>query len=67
MRRLVPVLFIALLLTVVVSAPAMALFHDKIANPLLHALADIGIVAAIATPLVVLWYRASARGTAHRR
>jgi hypothetical protein len=66
-RRLVAALTIALLLTVLVSAPALAMFHDKIANPFLHLLADVGLVAAIAAPLVTLWYRVTARRTSTHR
>lgn len=61
MRRLVPALTIALLLTILVSSPALAMFHNQIINPLLHILADLGIVAALATPLVGAWYRFTAR------
>jgi uncharacterized membrane protein (DUF485 family) len=61
-RRIVPALAIALLLTVVVSAPAMAAFHDKLANPVLHALVDVGIVAALAAPVIGLYRLAVRRG-----
>jgi hypothetical protein len=63
-RRLLAVVASALVMTVVISSPALAMYHDKIANPVLHVLADLATVAAVCVPLLLLAARGRAR--AHR-
>jgi hypothetical protein len=60
-RRLLAVLACALVMTVVVSSPALAMYHDTITNPLLHALADLATVVAVCVPIVLLAARGRLR------
>ena len=54
MRRLLAVILAAATMTLVVTTPAFALYHDRIGSPVLHLLADLATVAALLTPIVLL-------------
>ena len=53
MRRLLAVFSCALVMTAIVSSPALAMYHDRIANPVLHLLADVATAALVCAPILV--------------
>jgi hypothetical protein len=53
-RRLLAVFACALAMTILVTTPAMAMYHDKITNPLLHTLADLATAVLVCAPILLL-------------
>jgi hypothetical protein len=59
-RRLLAVVLAAATMTLAVTTPAFASYHDRIGSPALHALADLATVAVLMAPIVLL-YRSARR------
>jgi hypothetical protein len=59
-RRLLAVVLAAATMTLAVTTPAFALYHDRIGSPVLHVLADLATVGALMVPIALL-YRSARR------